>query len=138
MRIALSTALTGTFGVAAVVASPQAALAATPRCNTETYYQSTQIDRNVWLPGYGSNRICTLLTGDTGDGVRSLQMALYQCYGKKISVDGVFGPGTATALKQAQATAGTTADGIYGNNTRKAIKFPIAGDDADKSCYRTS
>jgi peptidoglycan hydrolase-like protein with peptidoglycan-binding domain len=137
-RLALSAALAGTFGVAAAVASPQAALAATPHCNAETYYRSTQIDRNVWLPGYGSNRVCQLSTGDSGDGVRSLQVALVQCYSKGISVDGIFGPATASALRQAQSTAGTGADGIYGTNTRKALKFPIAGDDADRSCYRTS
>jgi hypothetical protein len=134
-RLAMVALAAASFAVTAVVASPGAALAATPHCNSEHYFKSTSGDFNVYTPAYHSGstytKVCTLSQGDSGDGVRSLQVALVQCYGSNISVDGQFGPATDVTLVVTQSVAGITADGIYGNQTRAALKFPRADDNPD-------
>ena len=53
--------------------------------------------------------------GSTGNWVEKLQEAL------KIEADGIFGPGTESALKAWQTKEGLAADGIAGRNTYKAL-----------------
>src|SRR5689334_17583917 len=86
VRGALTAALAAAFGVGVAVASPTAALAATPTCNSEWYFSSTSSgDFNVNTPAYHSGssytKVCTLKEGNSGEGVWSLQNALNQCYG---------------------------------------------------------
>lgn len=64
---------------------------------------------------------CTLNQGTVGDSVYVLQSALNQCYGKRLVVDGNFGPATRSALISVQAAVGASADGIFGPNTRDKI-----------------
>jgi peptidoglycan hydrolase-like protein with peptidoglycan-binding domain len=40
-----------------------------------------------------------------------------------LSVDGIFGSNTQLKLKSAQRSAGVTADGVYGPNTRNAMRW---------------
>lgn len=60
----------------------------------------------------------TILTqqGDSGAKVRAVQSQLRES-GATITVDGAFGPATATAVKNFQAAKGLSADGIVGDNT---------------------
>lgn len=74
------------------------------------------------VPALGSGVDCLLAVGNTGEGVRALQLTLRKCYGSTITADGIFGPATRDALKYAQRQAGTQGDGVYGPNTRRAIK----------------
>jgi peptidoglycan hydrolase-like protein with peptidoglycan-binding domain len=143
VRAGMAALAAGGFALTALVATPGAALAATPHCNSEHYFQSTSGDFNVYAPAYHSGssytKVCTLSQGNSGDGVASLQVAMVQCYGSNISVDGQFGPATAVTLTVIQSVAKITADGIYGNNTRKAMKFPRADDNPnDTECGRLS
>lgn len=57
-----------------------------------------------------------LRQGATGSFVRTAQ---FQCgeHGHKITVDGIFGPGTLAAVKAIQAHAGITQDGVVGPKT---------------------
>ena len=55
-----------------------------------------------------------------GDDVRAVQRAL-QRSGYSISIDGIFGPGTARAVKQFQASRGLVADGVVGPQTRAKL-----------------
>ena len=55
-----------------------------------------------------------------GEDVRLVQQALIQ-RGAALEADGVFGPGTADAVRAFQATEGLTVDGVVGNATRAAL-----------------
>ena len=60
----------------------------------------------------------TILTqqGDSGAKVRAVQSQLNES-GAGITVDGAFGPATATAVRNFQTSKGLSADGIVGDNT---------------------
>lgn len=62
--------------------------------------------------------------------VLTLQWAYKTCYRgysgfSDISADGNFGPGTANALKFMQKIEGITQDGVYGNQSRDFLEFPV-------------
>ena len=62
----------------------------------------------------------TIREGATGDAVKALQSGLkrvFPTYAGGLSVDGAFGPKTATAVREFQRRSGLTADGIVGPAT---------------------
>lgn len=64
-----------------------------------------------------------LRRGSTGDAVKALQARLnrdYPAY-SKLSVDGIFGPGTEAVVKEFQRRAGLAVDGIAGPKTLAAL-----------------
>lgn len=63
----------------------------------------------------------TIKYGSTGDEVKDLQYALNRA-GWSLTVDGVFGSKTATAVKQYQARYNLTQDGVVGAQTWKALE----------------
>jgi hypothetical protein len=64
----------------------------------------------------------TLQLGSTGESVKELQRVLSAWYPTlKLSIDGVFGPATMSAVKYLQTKAGLTADGIVGPKTRAVL-----------------
>ncbi|MFD8261600.1 peptidoglycan-binding protein [Streptomyces griseoluteus] len=106
-----------------VVGTAGTAYAATPTCNNWKLYS------NAWVPYYtGTDTVnCNMVQGTNSSGVWQLQRTLNICYGENLATDWDFGPGTKAALIRAQKKAGTTADGEYGPNTRKAIKHEPSG-----------
>ena len=62
----------------------------------------------------------TIKYGSTGSLVKDLQSALNRA-GCNLTVDGVFGSKTTTAVKQFQAMYNLTQDGIVGPETWKAL-----------------
>jgi murein L,D-transpeptidase YcbB/YkuD len=65
----------------------------------------------------------TLKKGDKGDGVKWLQWYLSQLgYLSESDIDGDFGGKTDTAVKSFQTAQGLTVDGIVGSGTRTALK----------------
>jgi putative chitinase len=64
-----------------------------------------------------------LRQGDSGPDVTVLQTALTD-HRFAVSADGVFGPGTETAVKQFQLSAGLTGDGVVGSQTWAALGSP--------------
>ncbi|WP_157172572.1 peptidoglycan-binding domain-containing protein [Nocardia pneumoniae] len=110
--------LTGTV-LSVITAAPANAADA---CHA-TFHHEDRNGRVAKLPARGSDG-CTMRQGDSGDAVKALQVALKQCYGHNLSIDGQFGPRTRDALISAQKNAGTAADGIYGPNTFSKIKWP--------------
>jgi len=52
-----------------------------------------------------------------------LQLGFEWCEGVAITVDGVFGPMTESAVKDLQQLHHLTADGVYGNDTKGAMAF---------------
>ncbi|WP_328476256.1 peptidoglycan-binding protein [Actinoplanes sp. NBC_00393] len=120
-------AVLGLVGTALAPASPAAA--ALPTC---TRAANMVGESGLWLWEVpltgGKSTNCELNQGDTGDGVEALQWVLNICYKRtEVNADGQFGSITANALRAAQRTAGTPADGIFGPNTRKKFKFRSNG-----------
>lgn len=67
---------------------------------------------------------CVLGVGNQGYAVRELQKALNACRGAGLTVDGIYGSATKTAVKNVQTAFGITADGVYGPVTRSKPIFP--------------
>lgn len=63
----------------------------------------------------------TIRTGDNNDAVRALQAQLNAKRGTSLTVDGVFGSGTASAVTTFQQHMGIGADGIVGPTTWKNL-----------------
>jgi N-acetylmuramoyl-L-alanine amidase len=68
----------------------------------------------------------TLRRGDSGPQVTLLQKGLDACYflvgdNKGEGIDGKFGPATEDALERFQSVYANPADGVYGNETEKAL-----------------
>lgn len=60
--------------------------------------------------------LVTLRSGDSGAAVKALQADL-NAAGASLAVDGAFGPGTTTAVRNYQAAHGLSVDGVVGDNT---------------------
>lgn len=89
----------------------------TPTCNWVASYAG------AWVPMYtGTNTVdCNMVVGCVSEGVKKLQHSMNLCYLEHLDEDGNFGTLTRDALIRTQRKAGTTADGQYGPNTRKAM-----------------
>ncbi|HEX8114948.1 MAG TPA: peptidoglycan-binding domain-containing protein [Kofleriaceae bacterium] len=92
-------------------------LASFPTCN------SVRDWFNAAVPDWSGNGTvdCAMGEGADSPAVGRLQRTMNVCYGERLTVDNDFGPATLAALKRTQTKAGTTADGVYGPNTRKAM-----------------
>ena len=55
--------------------------------------------------------------GDCGEGVKNVQSQLNVKLNISLSLDGLFGPGTGTAVRDFQALMGLVVDGIVGPST---------------------
>ncbi|MDX3000690.1 peptidoglycan-binding domain-containing protein [Kribbella solani] len=71
-------------------------------------------------PYRGSNR-----SGDPDTAIRVLQRNLNFCYGTKLAVDGIYGSNTRAAIKTVQRRHNLTVDGIYGPKTRSAMNWRL-------------
>lgn len=115
-----------TIALGALATGAPTASAAAPVCSSFAgYTDAAGYTTGVPLDAAQSN-YCSLRAGDSGGGVRELQKTLNGCYYDGVTYldeDGQFGPATAKALKRAQGLAGVTPDGIYGPNTRDALRW---------------
>ena len=66
-----------------------------------------------------------LLDGDTGAAVKTLQSELKQA-GFLLSVDGIFGKGTETAVKAFQRANGLAVDGVFGTGSQAKLNAILA------------
>ena len=88
---------------------------------TQTAVKNFQSSRGLGADGIVGNATWPALTiltqqGDSGAKVRAVQSQLNES-GAGITVDGAFGPATATAVKNFQSQNGLSADGVVGDNT---------------------
>ena len=66
---------------------------------------------------------CLLGVGNQSVAVQVLQDTLKTCYRRNITVDGIFGPQTRSALQHAQRAEHIPADGVYGPQTRDHLRW---------------
>ncbi|MEU5160285.1 peptidoglycan-binding domain-containing protein [Streptomyces sp. NPDC020875] len=118
-------AMVATLLGGAIAAAPSAAAAATPVCTTTTTGYWSDSPTYSWYPYHKNpNTVsCTLYQGVKSTGVKALQKNLNQCYGKKLQIDGSFGPATKAALRDVQSRVGAAVDGVYGPETRNKMKW---------------
>ena len=149
--LAVFTAVSLFFGVGAVaVAAP--ASAAAGYCNTFASSDGTggwvyRIPVQSVSGGY--HELCYLGKSTAyNNGAEQLQRSLKLCYLAHIPaawrdafVDGYYGDRTISVLASVQGAEGTGADGLYGPNTRRAIKWPAftqAAGSFTGNCYKTA
>ncbi|HWG89228.1 MAG TPA: penicillin-insensitive murein endopeptidase [Candidatus Thermoplasmatota archaeon] len=93
---------------------------------TESAVKSFQTNNGLTADGIvGPNTwgklVVTVQAGSSGDAVRAVQMQLNEKHNYGLSVDGVFGSGTDSAVRNFQSHAGLSADGIVGPTTWKNL-----------------
>ena len=96
--------------------------------NSNSNNNSGDDDSRSYPYGRASETTGNIKKGAKGNKVKAIQYALNQLgYGNSgtKSIDGIFGSGTASAVKAFQRAVGISADGIVGNNTR--AKFKLKG-----------
>lgn len=100
-------------------------------------------DATALALGLASSDVLGLTQGNRSDAVKALQQALVN-HGLSVAggVDGIFGPGTAAAVKTFQSDQGLTATGVVDASTAAALgtvsttsdaEAPPAGDDSSAS-----
>lgn len=112
--------------VVSVVVTGAPAYAALATCNGASEVKAASPKGNVvvQLPTYNGNPDCTLRRGNYDNwGVVVLQLALRDCSGVALTVDGDYGADTEAVVKWIQAANGLTPDGVYGPNTRSIVKW---------------
>jgi peptidoglycan hydrolase-like protein with peptidoglycan-binding domain len=73
-----------------------------------------------------SGSTATIKQGASGAAVKNLQTRL-RAHGYNVSVDGAFGPATASAVRSFQSSKGLTADGVVGPKTWAALNAAPTG-----------
>jgi hypothetical protein len=66
--------------------------------------------------------------------VAILQLALNDCYGMGLPVDGVYGPRMQQAVARVQTHHGLRPDGVYAPPTRDVMEWPTARPDGTQFC----
>ncbi|EXG82333.1 putative peptidoglycan-binding domain-containing protein [Cryptosporangium arvum DSM 44712] len=119
VRNALSAALV-TAGIAAGLGlTAEPALAAS--CTGTADRPNTNGKTRALIPAIGRDTNCTLGNGNQSSAVRALQDSLNRCHGAGLTVDGIYGARTATAVRNVQRGANIAQDGVYGPQTRNAM-----------------
>jgi hypothetical protein len=125
---AVSTAATVAAGLAVTAAPAEAA--SYPTCNAakKHYISSTRFVVQPYYTGTGS-RNCVMGVGAQSAGVTRLQFAINDCYNgiDNVREDGIYGSETRNAVKyvQEQTDGDAAVDGVYGPETRKAMYWGV-------------
>ncbi|MFC8663034.1 MULTISPECIES: peptidoglycan-binding domain-containing protein [Streptomyces] len=114
------------LGLGLATASPAAAYDG--YCNsyverTKTFSGTTH---TAYIPSYNRSTNCYMNSGATSSAVGVLQRSLNVCYGRSLTIDGIFGPATKAALEYAQDREGIGVDGKYGNQSRDHLKWEFS------------
>jgi hypothetical protein len=103
--------------------NPLPASAAVGTCTGLVYVARPFYAAQARVPARGTSLNCTLGSGNAGTPTRELQRSLNRCYQQGLTVDGIYGPRTATAVRNVQRRHGITVDGIYGPQTSRTMRF---------------
>ncbi|MET7365672.1 glycoside hydrolase domain-containing protein [Streptomyces sp. NPDC005566] len=80
------------------------------------------VGAKTWTALLSRGSTPTIQNGSTGEAVTRLQRALTAALGRTVSIDGIFGSGTAQAALDYQSSRGLGADGIVGPATWGALQ----------------
>ena len=80
------------------------------------------VDSHTWTALLSQGDTPTIQNGSTGSAVKRLQRALTAALGRTVDIDGIFGSGTAQAVKDYQSAHDLDADGICGAQTWGALQ----------------
>lgn len=80
------------------------------------------VGTKTWTALLSRGSTPTIQNGSTGEAVTRLQRALTAALGRTVSIDGIFGSGTAQAARDYQSSRGLGADGIVGPATWGALQ----------------
>lgn len=80
------------------------------------------VGAKTWTALLSRGSTPTVQSGSTGEAVTRLQRALTAALGRTVAIDGVFGSGTAQAVRDYQSSRGLGADGIVGPATWGALQ----------------
>ncbi|MGC4943448.1 peptidoglycan-binding domain-containing protein [Kribbella sp. DT2] len=116
--LAIGGALTSAAAPVPAGQSGQAAVAALATCNRTLNVVTPT--RYAVLPA-AADLECQMGIGSAGPEVTPLQVSLNRCHGAGLTVDSIYGPKTADAVRLVQSKAGIPADGIYGPQTRRVV-----------------
>ncbi|MFC8663033.1 MULTISPECIES: peptidoglycan-binding domain-containing protein [Streptomyces] len=123
--ISAAAVLLSGVGLSLATASPAAAYAG--YCNKSVTRSSAlgsvSFVFDAKIPAYNGTMDCYMNQGADSAAVEALQTTLNECYGRSLTVDGIFGPATKTALEYAQGKADIGVDGKYGTETRRGLKW---------------
>ncbi len=128
MRRVVSVAIVVLVAVFGIALTPATASAAAS-CTGSSYFLN-DVNAIVTVPTIGDSTHrtnCELGFGNTGWGVYALQETLNYCYGRRLALDGIFGPRTQAALIYAQGVEHIWVDGIYGPQSRDHLKWSAWG-----------
>ncbi len=120
----------GLVALAAVLGCVAPVSLASPSQAMPTCYQTWYVNLGYyyyWLPNASGNTDCIMGQGNASSAVKLLQRAMVRCYGKSLTVDGIFGSRTRDALVSVQKSVGTTPDGVYGPATGHRMKWVAYG-----------
>lgn len=123
-----------TAGLLAGMSTTTASAASYPTCNgSKSFAYGSGSYTHPYHKSSGSTN-CILANGNQSDAVKTLQSSLRNCYDyTSVVVDGVFGDKTEAALEKVQAKEKVEDDGVYGPNTRKAMKWFVFNEDVSVS-----
>jgi peptidoglycan hydrolase-like protein with peptidoglycan-binding domain len=83
---------------------------------------SRSVNAATWTALLAAGPTPLVKRGSVSDRVRFLQRSLVAALGRQLRVDGVYGPGTAAAVRSYQRRVGLEANGIAGRGTWKALQ----------------
>ena len=120
-----------------MITTGPSAQAASGCSDTTKYFDTAGYYTDLPTAGMRGTTTCTLRRGANNNAVYELQIALSDCYGQNTGgFDGDFGPSTETALRNVQRSLGLSADGVYGPNTRDAMKWAWRTMEGNRRCLR--
>ncbi|KUM74231.1 peptidoglycan-binding protein [Streptomyces curacoi] len=106
---------------ASVAASATSASASAPRSAPAYTCRVERID-DRWFAGISRTQDAVLANGHAGPEVAEAQCLLRRAGISPGGIDGIFGPMTERAVRQAQQRAGLVVDGVIGPHTWKALR----------------
>jgi peptidoglycan hydrolase-like protein with peptidoglycan-binding domain len=80
------------------------------------------VGQRTWTALLSAGTRPTLSQGSTGAHVSRLQRALTAALGRTVAIDGIFGSGTAQAVRDYQSSRGLGVDGVVGTQTWTALQ----------------
>jgi Putative peptidoglycan binding domain len=126
-RKAAAIAATVVVASGITLATPGLAHAQSSCTSYAEFYTASGVPSIPTIGLYMNAPNCELGYGNENAGVDVLQFTLDNCYGSGLTQDGEYGSLTEAAVKHVQSILGISVDGVYGPQTRNAMKWDGGG-----------